>query len=362
MGWMNDRSRDLLKRFSEADGIPGHEDQVRDVMTDALSSVAEPKMDGHGGVTFEKKGKAEHPRVLYAGHMDEIGFIVKSITDEGFIYMIPAGGWLDQALLTQRLAVHGSKGKVLGVVGAKPPHLTPPDKRGEMIKIRDMFLDVGATSKEDAMENLGIAPGDPITPVSSFEELNGGKFLLGKAWDDRVGACLAAETLLDVGDDHPNTLIAAGTTGEEKGLIGAQAAAWSCEPDLAIVLEVGITGGVPGVDTKEATERCGEGVSIVFVESGAIPSPAFRRFARQVATDEGIKFQDSFYESGGSDGAQISRFKSGVPYLLLAVPCRYIHTHNGLIASSDYEEALKLCVALARKLDGQALESIRART
>lgn len=358
---MDDRSKALLKTLSEADGISGHEDEVRRAMAAALSGVAEPTMDGHGGVTFVKHGAAERPRVLYAGHMDEIGFIVKSITDDGFIYMIPSGGWVDQAPLTHRLAVHGSKGRILGVVGAKPPHLTPPDKRGEMVRIRDMFLDVGATSREDAMENLGITPGDQITPVSSFEELNDGKFLLGKAWDDRVGVALAAETLLRVGDGHPNTLIAAGTTGEEKGLIGAQAAAWSCDPDFAIILEVGITGGVPGVDTKEATEKCGEGVSIVFIESGAIPSPAFRAFARRAAIEEGIPFQDSYYESGGSDGAQISRYKTGVPYLLLAVPCRYIHTHNGLIASSDYEAALRLCLALAHRLDAAALKEIRGR-
>ncbi len=358
---IDDQSKALLKTLSEANGIPGHEDEVRRAMTAALSGVAEPTMDGHGGVTFMKRGGSDRPRILYAGHMDEIGFIVMSITDDGFLYMIPSGGWIDQALLTQRLLVHGSKGPVLGVVGAKPPHLTPPDKRGEMVRIRDMFLDVGACSKEDAMENLGITPGDQITPVASFEELNGGQFLLGKAWDDRVGVALATETLLRVGPDHPNTLIAAGTTGEEKGLIGAQAAAWSCDPDLAIVLEVGITGGVPGVDTKEATEKCGQGVSIVFIESGAIPSPTFRAFARRVATEEGIPFQDSFYESGGSDGAQISRYKTGVPYLLLAVPCRYIHTHNGLIASSDYQAALRLCLALARRLDAKAVEEIRGR-
>jgi endoglucanase len=358
---VDERSRELLKTLSEANGISGHEDEVRRVMTMALADIAPPTMDGHGGVTFEKRGGADHPRILYAGHMDEVGFLVKSITDDGFIYMIPTGGWIDQAPLTQRLVVHGSKGRVLGVVGAKPPHLTPPDKRGEMVKIRDMFLDVGAASREDAMVNLGITPGDPITPVSDFAELNGGQFLLGKAWDDRVGVALATETLLRVGDGHPNCLIAAGTTGEEKGLIGAQAAAWSCSPDLAVVLEVGITGGVPGVDTKEATEKCGEGVSIVFVESGGVPSPAFRAFARGVAAEEGIPFQDSYYESGGSDGAQISRYQTGVPYLLLAVPCRYIHTHNGLIASSDYDAALKLCLALARRLDATALEEIRGR-
>lgn len=355
---MTDRSKNLLKRLSEAHGIAGHEGEIRAIVEERLAGVGTVHRDRHGGIAVEKRGSADRPRILLAGHMDEIGFVVKTITDEGFIYMIPVGGWIDQVLLSQRFVVKGSKGKVLAVLGAKPPHLLQGDKRNEMVKARDMFLDVGASSKDEVTGELGILPGDPIVPLSAFEEMAGGKFLLGKAWDDRVGVALAVETALSVGDDHPNTIFAAGTVREEKSMVGAQVAAWCTEPDIAIILEVGITGGVPGVEPKEATEKCGLGVSIIFTEGGAVPSPELRAFARKVAEEEGIPFQDSFYEFGGSDGAAVHRHKIGVPYILLCVPARYIHTHNQLIATSDYEAALSLCVALCRRIDAKVLEDV----
>jgi endoglucanase len=356
---VDDRSRDLLKRLSEVYGICGHEDEVRAIFEEAAAGLGPILKDKHGGVAVEKRGSSDRPRVLLAGHMDEIGFLVKSITDEGYLYLLPVGGWVAQVLPAQRVSITGSKGAVLGVIGAKPPHLTPAEKRNEMVPVRDMFVDVGAMSREEVTEGLGILPGDPVTPVATFEELNGGKFLLGKAWDDRVGVALAIDTVRNLGDGHPNVVYAAGTIVEEKGLIGAASAAWLTEPDVAIVLEVGITGGMPGVDgSKEASEKCGSGVSIVFVESGALPSRRLRAWARKVAQEEEIPFQDSFYEAGGSDGHAITRHKTGVPYLLLTVPARYIHTHNQLIASCDYDAALRLCVALCRRLDSATLAEL----
>jgi endoglucanase len=356
---VDDRSKDLLRRLSEVHGICGHEDAVRALFEEVTAGIGPVLKDKHGGVAVEKRGSSDRPRILLAGHMDEIGFLVKSITDDGYLYLLPVGGWVPQVLPAQRVSVEGSKGPVVGVVGAKPPHLTPADKRNEMVQVRDMFVDVGAMSRDEAMNDLGILPGDPVTPVSTYVELNGGKFLLGKAWDDRVGVALAIDTVRNLGDDHPNTIYAAGTIVEEKGLIGAASAAWLTEPDVAIVLEVGITGGMPGVDaSKEATEKCGSGVSIVFVESGALPSRRMRAWARKVAQEEEIPFQDSFYEAGGSDGYAITRHKTGVPYALLTVPTRYIHTHNQLIASCDYDAALRLCMALCRRLDSATLAEL----
>ncbi len=354
---MQQRSKDLLRRLTEAHGICGHESEIRAIVEEALAGVGEVRRDRLGGVAVESRGSSDAPRILLAGHMDEIGFVVKQITDEGFLHFLPFGGWMDQVLPAHRVVVGGSKGKVLGVIGATPPHLTPPDKAGEMTKKRDMFIDVGAASADEVRE-MGIELGDPITPVSSFEEMNGGKFVLAKAFDDRAGVALAIETLLEIGSDHPNTVFAAGTVSEEKSGVGGTTAAWSTEPDVAIILEVGITGGTPGIDSKSAVESCGKGVSIVFTEGRAVPDPRLRKFARRVAREEGIPFQDSFYESGGSDGNAVHRHKIGVPYLLLAVPTRYIHTHNQVMAATDYEAALRLCVALCKRLDRAALDEL----
>lgn len=355
---MTEGSRQLLKALSEASGICGHEDEVRGILVKALEGIGSVHFDRLGGVAVEKRGTADRPRVLLVGHMDEIGFVVRNITDDGFLHIMPFGGWMDQVLLAKRVHVVGSKGKVLGVIGAKPPHIVPPEKQGEMVRIRDMFVDVGAASATEVREELGISEGDPVVPDSQVAELNGGRFLLGKAWDDRVGVALAVDTLRALGPDHPNTVFAAGTVSEEKSGAGGVTVSWNTDPDVAIVLEVGITGGVPGVDEKESIERCGKGVAILFTEGGAIPSPRLRRFAQKVAQEEDIPHQISFYERGGSDGAAIHRYKIGVPYILLCVPARYIHTHNQLIAADDYDAALRLCVALCNRLDVATLEGL----
>lgn len=354
---MTDRSRALLKRLTEAHGISGHEDEVRAIVVEELGGIGPVHRDRLGGVAIEKRGTSDRPRILLAGHMDEIGFVVKRVTDEGFIQFLPFGGWMDQVLPAHRVLVCGSKGKVLGVIGATPPHLVPHDKRNQVTEKRDMFIDVGATSADEVRE-MGIAIGDPIAPDSSFTELAGGKFVLAKAFDDRAGVALAMETLLELGPDHPNTAYAAATVAEEKTGAGGMTVAWNVDPDIAIVLEVGITGGTPGIDEKATIERCGQGVGILFNEGGAIPSPKLRRFARTVAEEEGIPFQDSFYEAGGSDGNAIHRHKTGVPYVLLTVPTRYIHTHNQVMASDDYDAALRLCVALVNRLDRETVDRL----
>jgi len=147
---------------------------------------------------------------------------------------------------------------------------------------------------------------------------------------------------------------------EEIGLRGAYTAAWAGDPDAAIILESGIAGDVPGTKSDESSERLGAGPSLLFREGGALPSRPFREFALQVAADEGIPVQHGFLEGGGTDGRVIGVHRGGVPVIILSVPARYIHTHAQIIARCDYENALKLCVALVRRLDADTVASFTA--
>src|SRR2546426_11826262 len=160
---------------------------------------------------------------MLAGHLDEVGFMVKSITKDGFVKFLPLGGWWGHVVLAQRMVIRTRKGDILGVVGSKPPHELPDDERKKVLDIKDMYIDVGAASDFDVKKRLDIRPGDPIVPVSPFQVMANPNLLLAKAWDNRIGCALAAETAKQLeGQAHPNTVLAVATVQEEVGLRGAQ--------------------------------------------------------------------------------------------------------------------------------------------
>jgi endoglucanase len=156
-----DFTLNLLKELTEAPGVPGYEATIRNLARKYMESYGELSQDKIGSVICRKVGSSDKPRIMLAGHMDEIGFMVKHITPEGFIKFIPLGGWFDQVLLGQRVIIQTAKGDVVGVIGAKPPHLLPPDEREKVVKRKDMYIDIGALSK-DEVDNAGVQLGDPI--------------------------------------------------------------------------------------------------------------------------------------------------------------------------------------------------------
>ncbi|HEX9028630.1 MAG TPA: peptidase M28, partial [Anaerolineales bacterium] len=176
---------ELLKELTEANGVPGYEAPVRAVVRKYLEPYGALSQDKTGSVICQRAGSAEGPRIMLVGHMDEIGFMVKLITKEGFIRFIPLGGWFDQVLLGQRVIIQTQKGDVVGVIGAKPPHLLPSDERSKVVQRKEMYIDIGATSQEE-VEAAGVRLGDPVAPRADFVELATKKTYLSKAFDDRV--------------------------------------------------------------------------------------------------------------------------------------------------------------------------------
>jgi endoglucanase len=293
---------------------------------------------------------------MLAGHLDEVGFMVKSITKEGFVRFLPLGGWWGHVVLAQRLIIKTRKGDVLGVVGSRPPHELRDDDRKKVLEIKDMYIDVGATSDFDVRKRLDIRPGDPILPDSSFAVMANPNLLLAKAWDNRIGCALAAETARRLkGTSHPNTLVCVATAQEEVGLRGAQTSAFKVKPDVAFALDVGIAHDTPGT---EGDEKLGGGPLVVIYDSSAIPNRALLDLVIDTAKRLGLPLQFESVERGGTDAGRIHLSGEGVPCVSMGVAARYIHSHVSIIDRRDFEQTVKLLLALVRRLDAKTVAGL----
>ena len=351
-----DRTLDFLKELVDAHGVPGFEDDVAKVMQKHMKGVGEFSKDRLGSFICEKKGDSKGPKVMLAGHLDEVGFMVRSITKEGFIKFLALGGWWGHVVLGQRLIIRTRKGDILGVVGSKPPHELREEDRKRVIEIKDMYIDVGAASDWDVQKKLDIRPGDPIVPDSAFAVMANPNLLLAKAWDNRIGCALAAETARRlVGQKHPNTVYAVATVQEEVGLRGAKTSASKIRPDVGIALDVGIAHDTPGT---EGDEKLGGGPLIVIYDASSIPNRRLRDLVIDTAKANKIPLQFEAVERGGTDAGRIHLSGEGVPTLSMGVAARYIHSHISIIDRRDYEATVKLLVAVVKQLDRKTVEGL----
>lgn len=354
-----DETMELLKEITSAHGVSGYEGEVRNIIKKHLESITEIEYDNLGSIICKKKGKSHSPKVMLAGHMDEIGFMVKLITDDGFIKFSTLGGWWNHVMLSQRVIIKTSKGDVPGIIGSKPPHILTDEERNKLVDRKDMFIDVGASNAEEARESFGIRPGDPIVPDSQFQVLKNGKNYLAKAWDDRVGCALFIDVIKALqNEDHPNTVYGVGTVQEEVGLRGARTSAWAIQPDVGIALEVGIAGDVPGGKKEEAQMMLGKGPGILLYDSSMIPNLKLRDLFIETAKEVDVPLQLDVMERGGTDAGSIHITMKGVPSIVIGVPCRYIHSHSGIINRDDYDRAVKLLVAVVKKLDAELVSKL----
>lgn len=349
---------EMLKELTEASGVPGFEHEIREVLAGYLSPYSTLTTDGLGSLIATQSGPNGTPNIMLAAHMDEVGFMVKAITKEGFIKFLPLGGWWEQVLLAQRVVVKTRKGDVPGVIGSKPPHVLTEEERKKVVNLSDMFIDVGAKDKEEAEKVFGIRPGDPIIPVCPFTVLAGGTKYLAKAWDDRAGCALLCDVVKTMHTQNRDcTITAVATVQEEVGIRGAETSVRAVNPDLAIILEVGLAVDVPGTDKEGVYEKLGAGPSIYLYDRSMIPNLKLRDFVIDLAERQGIPYQFAFMEKGGTDGGKIHLHATGVPSIVISVPTRYIHCHAGIIAKDDYENALRLIVEVINNIDAQAIRS-----
>ncbi|TWI57016.1 M42 family metallopeptidase [Halalkalibacter nanhaiisediminis] len=354
-----DERLQMLKDLTDANGVSGNEREVREVMTKYIAPFAdEVTTDKLGSLVAKKVGKEDGPKIMVAGHLDEIGFMVTSIDDKGFLRFQTVGGWWEQVMLAQRVTVMTSKGNIPGVIGSKPPHILPPEARKKPVDKKDMFIDIGAQSKEEAME-FGVRPGDSVVPVCEFTVMKNEKYLMAKAWDNRIGCAIAIDVLRELqGVDHPNTVYGVGTIQEEVGLRGARTSAHLIEPDIGFGVDVGIAGDTPGVTEKEALAKMGEGPQIVLYDASMISHKGLRDFVTDTADEHNIPYQFDAMAGGGTDSGAIHLTANGVPALSITVATRYIHTHAAILHRDDYENTIKLIVEVIKKLDSDTVAKI----
>jgi endoglucanase len=354
---MEKRALELMGKMMDAFGPSGFEREINRIVKEEMEPIADEIItDKLGSVAFKLNG--DGPMVLLAGHTDEVGFIISSITKEGFLTFNQLGGWWDQVLLAQKVIIRGRKGDVVGVIASKPPHILPMEDRKKVVVKKDMFIDIGVSSKEE-VEEMGLRVGDPVVPWSPFQTIHDGKVAMGKAFDDRIGAFVIMEAMRRIKEQkivHPNVILGAATVQEEVGLRGAQTMAQIVNPDVAIVLEVDIAGDVPGIKPYEAATKMGEGPGMITYDRSMIPNQGLKEFVLDIASKAQISIQLSQMAGGSTDAGRIHVNSSGCPSVVLTVPTRHIHSHIGLLSLKDTENMIRLVVELLRKLDWETVK------
>jgi endoglucanase len=342
---------DLLKRLCETPGIAGREDRVRAVVADELRSLVEDvRIDTLGNVVGTKRG--DGPRVMIAAHMDEIGFFVSHIDDNGFLRLQPVGGFDARTLVAQRALVHGFAGSILrGALqpGTKPIHLLDKDE-AKPLKLEELFVDVGLPVDQVRAQ---IELGDIVTLDREFEVV--GDCVMSKALDDRVGVFVMIEALRAMGQTSAE-VVAVATTQEEVGLRGAQTSAFDVQPDVAVALDTTLALDIPGMPAELAITHLGRGVAIKIMDSSHIANPALLRHLRDLAEAGGILYQLEILPRGGTDAGSMQRARGGAAAITLSIPSRYVHTVNEMANREDITAAITL---LARFLEDAGSRSYR---
>jgi putative aminopeptidase FrvX len=354
-----DPTLEMLKELTDANGIAGNEGEVRKVMQKYIEPFAdEISTDGLGSLIARKVGEENGPKIMVAGHLDEVGFMITQIEDKGFLRFQTIGGWWSQVMLAQRVTIVTRKGNVTGIIGSKPPHVVSAEVRNKPVDIKDMFIDIGASTKEE-VEEWGVRPGDMVVPYFEFTVLNNEKMLLAKAWDNRIGCAIAIDVLKQLKDvKHPNIVYGVGTVQEEVGLRGAKTSANQIKPDIAFGVDVGIAGDTPGITAKEATSKLGDGPQIILYDASMVSHKGLRDFVTNVADDMKIPYQYDSITGGGTDSGAIHITLNGVPSLSITIATRYIHSHAAMLHRDDYENTVKLIVEVIKKLDRKAIDEI----
>ena len=357
---LEQKDEQLLIDLTSARGVPGNEEEVREVFKAYAKDYADEIIfDGLGSV-IAKHGQDENsPRIFISGHMDEVGFMVTKITEKGFIEFQTLGGWWSQVMLAQQVEIKTREGKLIhGVIGCKPPHVLSVEARNKPYDIKDMFIDVGGSSEEE-VKSWGVRPGDMITPYIEYKRLNDSKFLLAKAWDNRVGTAVALRVLENLAKDgHPNQLFAGSDVMEEVGLRGARTSTYLADPEIAFALDTGTAGDTPGMTPKEADSVLGKGPQILIFDASMVPHKKLLNFVTDVAEELEIPFQYTVIAGGGTDAGQMHLTRQGIPSLAITVPVRYLHSHTSVIHEDDYLNTVKLVTEVVRRLDRTTVDQI----
>lgn len=334
----------MLQQLCESSGISGDESGVREMILAEISPfVADVKIDALGNlVAFKKGAKKASKKLMISAHMDEVGFIVTHVTDEGLLKFAPVGGIDANAIYGKPVTV-GNK-SLTGVIGVdKPVHLLKSEERQKSIAIDDMYIDIVANDKRQALEH--VMPGDTVSFPANFKYENG--MVKSKALDDRVG-CFVLMNLIK--QDLPFDTYFSFVVQEEVGLRGAKVAAFGIDPDAAIVVEATTAADIKGTAPEKQVCRLSNGAVIAFMDKNTVYDRALYDLALDLAKKNNIKVQVKSMVTGGNDAGAIHQSRAGVRTIAVSLPCRYLHTACGMICADDIWETQKLVEKLAEKI------------
>ncbi len=348
----------FTEQLTQVNGISGHEECVRELMYHQLKDLCdEVQFDNLGSIIFVKRGKANGPKVMIAAHMDQIGFLICDIDDNGFAYVKPIGGWWPTQLMTQEVTVTTMDGReFVGVIGHKPSKdLSKKDK----IEWDDIFIDFGVENKQQLEEN-GIRVGDPITPLSSYKPLVNPRYVATKAWDNRVGCAIIAELLENLkGSELPCDLYLVGTVQEEVGIRGAKTAAQKINPDVAISIDIGGYGDTPGCKSYDSTLKLGKGPSLAVLDATAMGNKKLLKLAREVADKHEIPHQTDIMLNGGTDAGEMHKVHDGAIPMTMSIATRYGHAHNSIIHLDDLENSVRILAYISEELTEKKVDYLK---
>ncbi len=343
----------LLRELSEARGVSGHEQAVRELILNAVKPWSDAhRVDALGNLICLRRARGQPqdkgPRkVMLAAHMDEVGLMVTGINSDGTLRFGPVGGIDARVLLSKQVLVGDDA--VPGVIGARPIHLLTPADRERVVELDKMAIDIGAPSKGAAEKK--VKPGDYVSFRTRFEVLDaeGLRTVKGKAMDDRVGCYVLTELLKE---DYPYDLYAVFTAQEEVGLRGAKVAAYAINPDIALVFEGTVCDDIPKDKDISPVTELGKGPALTFMDRSVIADPRLVRLLVRTAERLGIPYQFKRAIAGGTDAGAIHLTREGVPSAVIAVASRYIHAPVSMVSLNDVEHTIQLAREALHTLEG----------
>lgn len=362
MSISHDEIFNYVKILSEAVGPSGREYDVRRIVIDMIKDFADKVwIDSIGNLIAVKKGNSSGSKLMVTAHMDEIGMFVTHIEDSGFLRVQPIGGVSERALVFQRVVVKTKNGKTYrGVVGLKPPHTIKPEDARQIPEIRELFIDVGASSR-DEVKNMGIDIGDIVTLDRDVIKI-GSNRITGKAFDDRVGMVVAIKAFQSIENSNVDVYLVL-TVQEEVGLKGARTAAFAIDPHVALAIDTTVANDIPGVPPNEWCTALGKGPAIKVADgrsaSGIIVHKEIVDKLIEVASTLNIPYQLEILAGGTTDASIIQLNREGVPTGVVSIPTRYLHSSVEVADLNDIANAVKLIKGFTESISSDWIKRLR---
>lgn len=349
----------IMEELSNAFGPSGFEDDVVDIVK-RYSYGLKLEMDSMNNVYTKLNDKSGDRRtVMLDCHLDEVGFMVQSITSNGLIKFLPLGGWIVTNIPAHAVLIKNKRNEFIrGITTSRPPHFMNQADKEKNLTSDDIYIDIGAINREEVINDFAIEPGDPVVPDVTFHYNEKNGVMLGKAFDNRVGCFCLIEIMQRLKKEKLNVdVVGAFAAQEEVGARGAEVTARAVKPDIAIVIE-----GSPADDIyydQYTAQGClKKGTQIRCIDSSMVSNPHFIRFAKKLATEKNIKYQIAVRAQGGTNAGKIHVSNKGVPTLVLGIPVRYAHTHYCYSTIFDIESTIDLATEVIKNLSDNTMNEL----